>query len=1286
MKGNPGATCMMSLPLAMSDDVYMFLFGNFDENVFTAKGPNVSILSKLAPWLPGGLRGAAPLAGSRPRSPRQGPPPFMEIVSALMEHSEASNTKSLKRSSSFKKLLKLPIWASACTTRGRITRQTVLLPCPRTDKPLERHRHRHRHRGAKGRRHQPISDAFRTPTIYDGNGTANIRSRDLCRAVAVLRPYHTSDRSPPLPTNGQAAGAAPAPAPAPWCEGEKASANQRRFPNSHYLRRQRHGKHSIERSLPCRCRLKAVSHVRPFSSPAHERTSRWSGTGTGTGTVVRRGEGISQSATLSELPLSTTATARQTFDREIFATVLLPCPRTDKPLERHRHRHRHRGAKGRRHQPISDAFRTPTIYDGNGTANIRSRDLCRAVAVLRPYHTSDRSPPLPTNGQAAGAAPAPAPAPWCEGEKASANQRRFPNSHYLRRQRHGKHSIERSLPCRCRLKAVSHVRPFSSPAHERTSRWSGTGTGTGTVVRRGEGISQSATLSELPLSTTATARQTFDREIFATVLLPCPRTDKPLERHRHRHRHRGAKGRRHQPISDAFRTPTIYDGNGTANIRSRDLCRAVAVLRPYHTSDRSPPLPTNGQAAGAAPAPAPAPWCEGEKASANQRRFPNSHYLRRQRHGKHSIERSLPCRCRLKAVSHVRPFSSPAHERTSRWSGTGTGTGTVVRRGEGISQSATLSELPLSTTATARQTFDREIFATVLLPCPRTDKPLERHRHRHRHRGAKGRRHQPISDAFRTPTIYDGNGTANIRSRDLCRAVAVLRPYHTSDRSPPLPTNGQAAGAAPAPAPAPWCEGEKASANQRRFPNSHYLRRQRHGKHSIERSLPCRCRLKAVSHVRPFSSPAHERTSRWSGTGTGTGTVVRRGEGISQSATLSELPLSTTATARQTFDREIFATVLLPCPRTDKPLERHRHRHRHRGAKGRRHQPISDAFRTPTIYDGNGTANIRSRDLCRAVAVLRPYHTSDRSPPLPTNGQAAGAAPAPAPAPWCEGEKASANQRRFPNSHYLRRQRHGKHSIERSLPCRCRLKAVSHVRPFSSPAHERTSRWSGTGTGTGTVVRRGEGISQSATLSELPLSTTATARQTFDREIFATVLLPCPRTDKPLERHRHRHRHRGAKGRRHQPISDAFRTPTIYDGNGTANIRSRDLCRAVAVLRPYHTSDRSPPLPTNGQAAGAAPAPAPAPWGEGEKASANQRRFPNPHYLRRQRHCKHSIERSLPCRCRQQKLEQMSRRISPPWKVTPSAGHGSHGVAGVVGSWFSSNIRAFGLSRATKPT
>ncbi|CAB0017179.1 unnamed protein product [Nesidiocoris tenuis] len=62
--------------------------------------------------------------------------------------------------------------------------KTVLLPCPRTDKPLERHRHRHR--GAKGRRHQPISDAFRTPTTYDGNGTANIRSRDLCRAVAVV--------------------------------------------------------------------------------------------------------------------------------------------------------------------------------------------------------------------------------------------------------------------------------------------------------------------------------------------------------------------------------------------------------------------------------------------------------------------------------------------------------------------------------------------------------------------------------------------------------------------------------------------------------------------------------------------------------------------------------------------------------------------------------------------------------------------------------------------------------------------------------------------------------------------------------------------------------------------------------------------------------------------------------------------------------------------------------------------------------------------------------------------
>ncbi|KAF6215351.1 hypothetical protein GE061_010103 [Apolygus lucorum] len=60
---------------------------------------------------------ASSLRGGRPSRPpprrrplRQGP--FMEIVSALMEHNEASNTKSLKRSSSFKKLLKLPIWAS----------------------------------------------------------------------------------------------------------------------------------------------------------------------------------------------------------------------------------------------------------------------------------------------------------------------------------------------------------------------------------------------------------------------------------------------------------------------------------------------------------------------------------------------------------------------------------------------------------------------------------------------------------------------------------------------------------------------------------------------------------------------------------------------------------------------------------------------------------------------------------------------------------------------------------------------------------------------------------------------------------------------------------------------------------------------------------------------------------------------------------------------------------------------------------------------------------------------
>ncbi|CAB0018160.1 unnamed protein product, partial [Nesidiocoris tenuis] len=65
-------------------------------------------------------------------------------------------------------------------------RRTVLLPCPRTDKPLERHRHRHRHRGAKGRRHQPISDAFRTPTTYDGNGTAKISRSNVCSAVAVV--------------------------------------------------------------------------------------------------------------------------------------------------------------------------------------------------------------------------------------------------------------------------------------------------------------------------------------------------------------------------------------------------------------------------------------------------------------------------------------------------------------------------------------------------------------------------------------------------------------------------------------------------------------------------------------------------------------------------------------------------------------------------------------------------------------------------------------------------------------------------------------------------------------------------------------------------------------------------------------------------------------------------------------------------------------------------------------------------------------------------------------------
>ncbi|CAB0007906.1 unnamed protein product [Nesidiocoris tenuis] len=83
----------------------------------------------------------------------------------------------------------------------------------------------------------------------------------------------------------------------------------------------------------------------------------------------------------------------------------------------------------------------------------------------------------------------------------------------------------------------------------------------------------------------------------------------------------------------------------------------------------------------------------------------------------------------------------------------------------------------------------------------------------------------------------------------------------------------------------------------------------------------------------------------------------------------------------------------------------------------------------------------------------------------------------------------------------------------------------------------------------------------------------------------------------------------------------------------------------LIYLRPYHTSDRSPPLPTNGQAAGAAPAPAPAPWSEGEKASANQRRFPNSHYLRRQRHCKHSIERSLPCRCRHESITAYSRRL-----------------------------------------
>ncbi|CAB0005737.1 unnamed protein product, partial [Nesidiocoris tenuis] len=61
-----------------------------------------------------------------------------------------------------------------------VLKLTVLLPCPRTDKPLERHRHQHRHRGAKGRRHQPISDAFRTPTTYDGNGTAKISRSNVC--------------------------------------------------------------------------------------------------------------------------------------------------------------------------------------------------------------------------------------------------------------------------------------------------------------------------------------------------------------------------------------------------------------------------------------------------------------------------------------------------------------------------------------------------------------------------------------------------------------------------------------------------------------------------------------------------------------------------------------------------------------------------------------------------------------------------------------------------------------------------------------------------------------------------------------------------------------------------------------------------------------------------------------------------------------------------------------------------------------------------------------------------
>ncbi|CAA9993392.1 unnamed protein product [Nesidiocoris tenuis] len=76
--------------------------------------------------------------------------------------------------------------ARRCWAVGHQVRATVLLPCPRTDKPLERHRHRHRHRGAKGRRHQPISDAFRTPTTYDGNGTAKISRSNVCSAVAVV--------------------------------------------------------------------------------------------------------------------------------------------------------------------------------------------------------------------------------------------------------------------------------------------------------------------------------------------------------------------------------------------------------------------------------------------------------------------------------------------------------------------------------------------------------------------------------------------------------------------------------------------------------------------------------------------------------------------------------------------------------------------------------------------------------------------------------------------------------------------------------------------------------------------------------------------------------------------------------------------------------------------------------------------------------------------------------------------------------------------------------------------